>query len=416
VSRPRPASAQPAATAGSRDRGPARGAFAALFAVTTLNLLAIGVTLPVVPRYVEGPLGAGSLAVGIVTGAFALSGIACRPLAGHFADRRGRRRAVVLGASLNALGGALHFLPAGVPGLIVARLFVGMGEGMAYTASSAWVIDLSPPSRHGRLIALYGLAVWFGVAFGAPIGELVLRAWGYEAVWACATAAPLLGAAIASRVPERRTARPRAALGLRTLIAREAVGPGLGLSLSMIGYATISAFLVLHLDAVGAGHAASAFTAFAAAVVLTRVLAGGLPDRFGPIPCVLAATLTEAAGLVLLAASGGLATALVASVLAGAGVSLVFPSLALIVVRRVGEERRGVAMGSYTAFFDLGFLVGSPVAGLAASLGGYRAAFATAAGAAVGAFALALALRARSMPEPGADAGARPVAAQNSRP
>ena len=69
---------------------PSRRAFAGIFVVTGLGLLAVGATLPVLPRYVRGPLGGGDLDVGIVTGAFAITGLACRPLAGHLADQRGR--------------------------------------------------------------------------------------------------------------------------------------------------------------------------------------------------------------------------------------------------------------------------------------------------------------------------------------
>ena len=46
---------------------------------------------PILPRYVQGPIGSGDVAVGIVTGAFAITGLACRPLAGSIADRRGRK-------------------------------------------------------------------------------------------------------------------------------------------------------------------------------------------------------------------------------------------------------------------------------------------------------------------------------------
>ena len=67
----------------------------------------------------------------------------------------------------------------------------------------------------------------------------------------------------------------------------------------------------------------------------------------------------------------------------GAGFSLLFPSLALLVVNRVPEERRGAAMGTFTAFFDLGVGIGSPLAGAAAALGGYEAAFVLAAGCAL---------------------------------
>ena len=68
------------------------------------------------PRYVTGPLDGGDLEVGIVTGAFAITGLACRPLAGRLADRRGRKRVVVAGALSTAIAGVLYFVPAGSRG------------------------------------------------------------------------------------------------------------------------------------------------------------------------------------------------------------------------------------------------------------------------------------------------------------
>src|SRR5919106_3564976 len=171
----------------------AHGAFAGIFAVTMLGLLSIGATLPVLPRYVDGPLDGGNIEIGIVTGAFAITGLAGRPLAGHLADRRGRKRIVIIGALLTAVAGLLYFVPAGVPGLVVARLFLGAGEGMVYTAGSAWIVDMAPRGRRGRLIGLYGLAIWGGLALGPPIGELILHATSFEMVWAFAAGAPLPG-------------------------------------------------------------------------------------------------------------------------------------------------------------------------------------------------------------------------------
>jgi predicted MFS family arabinose efflux permease len=76
----------------------------------------------------------------------------------------------------------------------------------------------------------------------------------------------------------------------------------------------------------------------------------------------------------------------------GAAFSLLFPSLSLVAVNRVGPERRGHAMGTFTAAFDLGMLVGSPIVGAAAALGGYSAAFYVAAGAALACAALSAAI------------------------
>jgi MFS family permease len=367
-----------------------------------LGLVSVGATLPVLPRYVRGPLGEGDLAVGVVTGAFAITGLACRPIAGRFADLRGRRLVVIAGALSTAIAGLLYFVPAGIGGLIVARLFLGAGEGLVYTAGSAWVVDLAPPERRGRIIGLYGLAIWGGLSLGPPIGELILHATSFEGVWAFAAGAPLVGALIATRIPERYEPRAVGEHADRRLIAREALRPGLGLALAIVGYATVAAFIVLHLDERQVGHGAGVFTAFAVSVVAMRVLGGGLPDRFGSIPCAVGAALLETAGLLLIAFTDSLAQAVAGAVAMGAGFSLLFPSLALVVINRVPEERRGAAMGTFTAFFDLGVGVGSPVAGAAAALGGYEAAFLVAAGCALGVVAVALSLRATlaALPEP----------------
>jgi MFS family permease len=371
---------------------PARAAFAGIFAVTLLGLLSIGATLPVLPRYVDGPLDGGAVQIGIVTGAFAITGLAGRPLAGHLADRRGRKRVVVAGALLSAIAGALLFIPAGVPGLIVSRLFLGAGEGAVYTAGSAWVVDLAPPDRRARIIGLYGLAIWGGLTLGPPIGELILRASSFDAVWAFATAAPLLGLAIALRIPEAFRPHDDAEFE-RRLVSHEALRPGLGLSLAIVGYAAVAAFIVLHLDQRGIGHGAEVFTAFAATVVATRVFAGGLPDRIGPLRCAAGAGVIEAAALVAIAIADALPAALLGAVAMGAGFSLLFPSLAVVVVNRVPVERRGVAMGTFTAFFDLGMGVGAPLAGAAAAIGGYEAAFWLAAACSIGTVIVAASLR-----------------------
>ena len=357
-------------------RSSRRAAFAGVFAVTLLALLGVGAVLPVIPRYVRGPLGDGDVAVGIAIGSFAFTALACRPLAGNVADQRGRRPVVIGGSLLAMAGGLLYLLPAGLPGLIAARLVFGAGEGSVFTAGATWVVDLAPAGRRGRMIGLYGLAVWGGLSLGPPIGDALLRISSFEAVWAFAAAAPAIGAAIALAVPDPYP-RGRSSLATRRgpLIARESVRPGAALSLATVGYAAMASFIVLDLDAKGIGHGAAAFTAFAVTVVATRVLAGDLPDRVGPLRCAAVAALVEAGGLALIALAGSLAVAIVGALAMGAAFSTIYPALSLVVVNRVGEERRGAALGTFTAFFDAGVGLGAPLAGAAASLGGYSAAF-----------------------------------------
>lgn len=386
------------ARADSQHRRP-KWSFAGVFAVTFLGLIAVGAVLPVLPRYIRGPLDSSDLAVGVVIGSYAVTGLLLRPVAGRLADTRGRRPTVVVGALLVSLSGFLYLPHLGLAGLVLARLVLGAGEGAVYTAGSAWIVDMAPPARRGRILGLYGLAVWGGLSVGPLLGEVVLHATSYAVVWIGAGVLPLLGAAIALRVPD--PFQPLAHAEPHPLIAPEAVRPGLAVALASVGYATLAAFIVLLLESRGVGHGATVFAAFAAMIVLARVLAGHLPDRFGPAPVAIGAVLVEAGGLLLIALSHSLPLALVGGMAMGGGFSLLNPSLMLIAVGRVSQEARGAAMGTYTAFFDAGVGLGAPLAGLAAAMTSYEGAFVLAAVIAVGsALLIAATLRREHQPPP----------------
>jgi MFS family permease len=393
---------RPARPGGARAARPALASFLGVFSATLLCFLAIGAVLPILPRYVTGPIGAGDIAVGIVVGAFAITALVSRPLGGRLADVRGRKAVHTWGMLICALGGALLFVRLGVPGLLAARLVVGFGDGWVFTAGVTWIVDLAPPARRGQAIGIFGLAIWGGLTLGSVVGQGVFALGGYDAVWAFAVASPLLGVLVARTVAEG-TAHVQpveeelaaAEMGLPTApggpesppapagrrrrwIPREAVRPGIALALANVGYGTMAGFVVLLLDQRGIGHGAATFTVFAASVVLSRLVVGTLPDRIGPRRSAFGAGIVQACGLALVGAAHTGAAAVAGAGVGGAGMSLVFPSLALIVVRRIGEEQRGAAMGAFTSFFDLGVGLGAPFAGLIASLGSgghYPAAF-----------------------------------------
>jgi len=241
------------------------------------------------------------------------------------------------------------------------------------------------------VIGLYGLAVWGGLSLGPLIGSALFDAGHFDAVWTFCAISPAVGALVALLVPDpfRPTERSRR----RQLIVREAVRPGIALSLATVGYAAMASFIVLDLNSKHIGHGAAAFAAFATTVVVTRLVGGDLPDRIGPVRCAAGAAAVSAVGLALIALAGSLAVALAGAVGMGLAFALIYPSLSLIVVNGVADSRRGSALGTFTAFFDIGFAVGGPLTGLAASLGGYSAAFWLGSACALGAIAVASSLR-----------------------
>jgi len=153
--------------------------------------------------------------------------------------------------------------------------------------------------------------------------------------------------------PDPRGGAERAALepggaGSGRLLPSEALRPGVAIGLGSVGFATLAGFLVLHLQASGAGHGTAVFSLFAGTVVATRLLTGRLPDRVGAARAAVAASGAEALGLVLIALAGGSwPMAAAGAITMGLGFSVLYPALALIVVDRTDEREHGALVSTY---------------------------------------------------------------------
>lgn len=112
------------------------------FALITIAALAYftsyAALIPTLPRYVKGPLGGSSVAVGIAVGSFAVTALLLRPVAGAIADRRGRKLLVTSGsllvvAATGGMTGAHHLLA-----VIALRLLAGAGEAFFFVGAVRW--------------------------------------------------------------------------------------------------------------------------------------------------------------------------------------------------------------------------------------------------------------------------------------
>lgn len=348
-----------------------RKALAGPFGGLFFGYLGLTAAIPVLPGFVRDRYDASDFLVGLVVTATALTALLIRPLAGGQADYRGNRLVMQAGAVLVALGGLAYFLPIGLAGLVVDRLMLGVGEAALFTAGAVWVVSLAPHSRRAQLIGLYGVSMWGGISAGTFLGAL-LKNIGYPAVWTLAMVAPLVGLALISSAP----APARPATRTRTgLMLRPALTPGLALALAAGGYASLAAFVVLHLDKRGIGSGVVVLSCFSLVYAGTRLFIGRFPDRYGPRRVSVVCAVCEAIGLLIIAVAPNLPVALLGSVVMGVGFSLLHPSLALMVMNRTAKSQQGAALGAYTSFWDLGVAVWGPVGGVIAGALGYEAVF-----------------------------------------
>ena len=369
-----------------------------IMAVVLIAFLVIGLALPVLPLHVHQGLGLGTFVVGLVAGSQFAASLVSRIWSGQFADRRGARRAVVAGLLAAGASGLLYLLSlllVGAPAmsvtiLLLGRTLLGAAESFIITGALSWGLGRVDPESAGRVIAWVGMAMFAALALGAPVGT-ALYAWGgFGAIALATTLVPL---ATLLLVAPLRPAPPQP--GARPALIRVAGAvwmPGLGAAFGSVGFGAIIAFSSLLFAERGWSPVWLAFSAFAASLIVARVVGGHLPDRLGGARVALVCALVEAAGLALIWLAHGRVLAVVGAGLAGFGYSLVYPGLGVEAVRRAPPQSRGLAMGAYTACLDLALGVASPALGLIAGGAGLGAVFLASTLVVLGAAAVAMRL------------------------
>ena len=318
-------------------------AYHRVLAAALLCYAALGAVLRALTGHLTD-LGAGPVAIGIAVGAPAITGLVARPGGGRLADRVGPRAVLPVGAAIMAAGVA-PALEDSVGAQVASRLLVGIGEGLMMSAAVLWLLRLAGPERRGRALGHIGLANYGGLTAGPLLADALN---GFESVLLVAALLPLGAIAALPRATPAGTRREGGAGLLRATLT-----PGIGLMLVNVGYAAMLAF-------------GGAVAAFAIAVIATRTLGAGIPDRFGPRATLAVAAPTAAAGLVIVATG----PTLPGVVMLGAGQALAVPSLGLLALANVAPAHQGAAAGTFFAWFDAGVGLGGPAAGFLAHLGG----------------------------------------------
>lgn len=352
-------------------------------------LLGVGASLATLPFFVIQRLHGSKVEVGVVVAAISVAVVIARPLAGRLADQHGYKLVMMCGTVACALAGAAYYAAGSVIVLVAVRILHGIGEATVYTAGAAWLIGLCPSERRGRIVGLYGIYMWLGITLGALFGTLAMHLIGFSAVWGLCVLVGVAGLACVTAgrpPPDHEPSR-----GALIVLPVATIMPGLALSLAALGYAALAAFVALHMQARGVADGIAAFNAYGFTYVGVRLFIGNVPDRLGPRRVAVWSALVEAAGLVIVAAAPNLVVVIIGGLVMGAGLSLLFPSLALIVINRAGPSQQGAALGAFTSFWDLGLVVGAPLSGLIASLAGYTAIYYVMCGCAVASAGLSLA-------------------------
>ena len=92
------------------------------------------------------------------------------PLSGWLAGRFGRRRIFLVSIFGFTLASALCGLAQSLPEIVVARLLQGLCGAALIPMSQAVLLDINPPERHAKAMAIWVMAVTIGPILGPALG------------------------------------------------------------------------------------------------------------------------------------------------------------------------------------------------------------------------------------------------------
>ena len=348
---------------------------------------------------------------------------ACLMLTGAaLGDRFGRRRFYVLGLLVFTAGSVAAALSNTAGELIASRVLQGVGAAVLMPLTLTLISNAFPVEKRGAAIGIWGGVSGLGVAAGPVLGGAIVDGISWQWIFWINVPVGLVVAALSSRMlQESHGARQRLDLVGLVLVGTALFGltwapvraPVVGWSSAEVIVALVagavllgafvgwearsgnpmlplsyfrrrgftaangvtffqfisllgSLFMITQLFQIGLGYspleAGLRILVWMAMPMLVAPIAGGLADRFGNRPFMLAGLLLQGGGAAWLALvvepSVGYPTLVGPLIVSGVGIAMCFPTVANAVVASVPAEDAGVAAGTNSAIRELGGVFG----------------------------------------------------------
>ncbi|HYH97770.1 TCR/Tet family MFS transporter [Hyalangium sp.] len=355
-------------------RTPGRAAFAFIFVTVMLDMLALGVMAPVLPKLIitfkDGDIASAASVTGLFGFTWAAMQFVFSPVLGSLSDRYGRRLVILLSNFGLGLDYVLMALAPSLEWLFIGRLISGI-TAASFSTAGAYISDVTPvekrAARFGMLGAAFGLGFIVGPAVGGVLGDISLRL----PFWAAAVLS-LLNAAYGffvlpeSLPPERRSAfqwRRANPLGSLKLLRSHGELTGLAAAtfLYYLAHESLSSIFVLYTDYRYAWSERTVGLALAAVGVTSTIVSGAL---MGPAVARLGERRAMLTGLAFGALSFlcyGLAPTgllFLIGIPLGGLMGLAGPSIQALMTRRVNPSEQGQLQGAMSSLRGITGMIG----------------------------------------------------------
>ena len=336
-----------------------------------LGMRLSGAFLPILAKDLD-PSGA---LVGYVVSAWFLARVFIELPSGLISDRIGRRRLFMVGIALSAVGSLLCALASSIYFLIVGRALWGFGAALFFSNNTAILLDLFEPDQRGQAVGTFQGIEFIGSLIGAPIGALLAEFTGYFFVFyitfgmisfSClltfvSKELKTIGAAPGHDAPPK----PSLVESLKSLMqwglfvvcvisfARMFVMNGVMSTVFPLYLHETVGFDVSLIGLVTAARTGG-FT-------LATILSGHLSTRIGRKTTILLGLVIEAICISAYTLIDSLGIFISLGFVDGLGAGLVSVTLTILLSYLVKPEFRGISIGFFRTFMDVGGIIGPVV-------------------------------------------------------
>lgn len=339
----------------------------------TLTMFAGGFVWPIFATFVRTEFTAPLQLVGIaVSGYFLLRMFSEFPI-GVLSDKIGPKLPLIAGRVLAVIGAYLCYQTSNIWILIFARIIWGMGDASFFCIGMTYVSKLFTSEKRGRALGVFQAVEMIGSFLGQTIGGYVAADYGMRAnflattimtVVALASVTLIKGIDDKPRTDLKVSFIPSRAEMMMVLNKTVIVACIINLVCMMINNGLLGTILPIYaVENIGLSIAQYAFLVSASTVgsVTGNLLGGTLSDKMGRKNIMLAGFAVGVVAIFGLTVFVGFYPLMVMMFLKGVFWGVIYGVAPAYIADAVPDEVRGIGIGTFRTFMDMGGLIG-PVA------------------------------------------------------
>ena len=341
---------------------------------------------PLLPLFARD-LGASGAYIGFVVASYSISRIILEIPSGFISMRFGYYLPLSSGLGLIALGTILSALSTMPIHLVLARMLIGLGSALFFTVALGFIVKLFSADRRGRMLGLFKSIQFIAAIIGSMASGYVISTIGFKTSFLIAGALVVV-AFLLLVIPSTIRNHPREEF------------PEESFSISSIGTVLRNRDILILCSATFAmfvmsgGVESTIFPIYADEMlgfsfpqiglitglrslgfVFSVISMGTISDRVGRRPVMMLGLTLSAVLVLLLNFAGSFLAVAVIFFGIGASVGAFWIVAPIVAAESLTPALRGIGIGTYKTFFDLGSIVGPIIFSALSASSGFSVCF-----------------------------------------